>query len=236
MLMVGIAILVFAVYLSSQPELAADLENLVQRLPIVMNSPARLSNLLEPYLSNPVLIISLVGFIAVIVPVIEETLKPIGVWLLAGRNLSPTEGFIAGAISGAGYALFESLFLPFSGDGWAVLMFGRLGTSAIHILTTALTGWGLAYAWRDGNYLRLGLQFLAAITLHAAWNAITVLNTAAILIPASMLTSLATRWLPYALALMAVACIILLYVFNRRLAAAAAIQAAQASTELTPVS
>lgn len=219
LMIVLVGLFVFIFYVTGQPELLAQLENLSQRLPLAMDSPARMSKILEPYLRNPVLIFSVIGFIAVVVPVIEETLKPVGVWLLVGRDLTAADGFTAGALSGAGYALFETLFLPTNSPSWAVVAVGRVGTSAMHILACALTGWGLALAWREGKYLRLGVQYLAAIALHSAWNAITVLNAAANLLPDTRAASIAAQVLPFGLGLLALTSFILLLVFNRRLAA-----------------
>jgi hypothetical protein len=107
---------------------------------------------------------------------IEEAFKPIGVWLLAGRSLTPAQGLAAGVLSGAGYALFESLFLGSSGSDWIAVVVARIGTSVIHIFTAALTGWALASAWGQGRYGRLAGAYLVAVLTHAAWNGVALLD------------------------------------------------------------
>ena len=218
LLVVFTAFLVLIMYATANPDLTAQIESLAQRLPLAVDNPARLANLLEPYLRNPILILSVTGFLAVIVPVIEETLKPIGVWFLAGRNLTEAEGFVAGAISGAGYALFESLFIPSTAGSWATIALGRVGTSAMHILASALTGWGLALAWQNGKYLRLALQYLAAIALHSLWNGTTILNIFIQLMPSSSFTYTAARVQPIFLGLLGLLCFTMLFILGRRFA------------------
>ena len=128
--------------------------------------------LLEPYLMRPGTIYLVLLFGALLVPLIEEIFKPIGVWLLAGRGLSAAEGFAAGVFSGAGYALFENFTLSAGGGGetWAVTVAARTGTSLMHILTAGLMGWALALAWRERRYFRLMGIYLLAVLLHGLWN------------------------------------------------------------------
>jgi hypothetical protein len=108
------------------------------------------------------------------VPLVEEAVKPIGVWLLLKRSLSPAEGFAAGALSGAGFAIFESLAASSTGEGWLILVSGRIGTAAVHILTTALMGWALVLARSQKRYLRLVGTYLGVVLIHGAWNALTM--------------------------------------------------------------
>jgi biotin transporter BioY len=81
-------------------------------------------------------------------------------------------------LCGAAFALIESLFYLSNpaGDGWAVLAGARAGTILLHITSTALVGWAMAAAWRDGNYWRLGLFYLLAVALHGLWNGMAVLS------------------------------------------------------------
>jgi len=43
--------------------------------------------ILQPFFNNPAVILSALVFTAVLVPLIEEALKPAGVWLLAAGGL-----------------------------------------------------------------------------------------------------------------------------------------------------
>jgi hypothetical protein len=121
------------------------------------------------------------SFTAGIVPLIEELFKPVGVWLLAGRRLSPAEGFASGVISGAGFALFENLAFTSTGGEWTASVVLRMGTGLLHILTAGLTGWALALAWSHRRYLRLLVIFFCAVLLHAIWNGLALVTTASIL-------------------------------------------------------
>ena len=176
-----LALIVFvffaALAIASQPGLLEELGLLVEQLASTRSSPETALRLLSPYLARPAVLFSVFAFGAVIVPLIEELIKPVGVWLLAGRGLTPAAGFAAGLLSGAGYALFESLALSSSAEGWSFLVVARIGTAVIHILTTGMTGWALALAWSEGRYLRLAATYLAAVLIHAAWNAMTLLTT-----------------------------------------------------------
>lgn len=172
-----ILIIIFAVWITTQPEMLSQMQDLATRISMVKGDPEELLRLFTPYLENPLVIFSIGALIAGLIPLIEELLKPMGVWLLAGRRITPAEGFVAGAVSGGAFALIESLFYISSpqGEGWWQLAAGRAGTELLHITTAALVGWALALAWRDGSYLRLGLTYLLAVTLHGLWNGLSIL-------------------------------------------------------------
>ncbi len=165
----------WSVWVSTQPQLLEELTRLFENLDQVRTSPEMVVRLIGPYLMRPGVILAVLVFGAVLVPLVEEALKPIGVWLLVGRGLSPAEGFAAGAVSGAGYALVESLAISTSGEAWAGLALARIGTGVVHVLTSALTGWALVSAWRENRYLRLGAIYLVAVFIHGLWNGLTLM-------------------------------------------------------------
>ena len=170
--------------LMSQPQTMNQLNALLQQLQNTPDAaPNLLTNFFQPYVTHPVVIFGAFSFAAVVVPLIEELFKPIGVWLLAGRGLTPPAGFAAGAISGAGYALFESLSITTNGTSWVFVVVARFGTDIIHILTAGLTGWALVLAWREKRYLRLAVTYLCAVAIHGLWNGLTVFSTLAELAP-----------------------------------------------------
>jgi PrsW family intramembrane metalloprotease len=170
--------LIAVLALMSQPQAIDQLNALVQHLQMTPDAaPDLLMNFFQPYLTHPAVVFGAFSFAAVIVPLIEELFKPIGVWLLAGRGLTPAAGFAAGAISGAGYALFESLSLTADGASWVFIVVARFGTDIIHILTAGLTGWALVLAWRERRYLRLAVTYLCAVAIHGLWNGVTVFST-----------------------------------------------------------
>jgi hypothetical protein len=177
-------LLIAVLILMGQPQTMSQLNALLQHLQTTPEAaPNLLMNFIQPYITRPVVVFGAFSFAAVIVPLIEELFKPIGVWLLAGRGLTPAAGFAAGALSGAGYALFESLSLTTQGTSWIFVVVARFGTDIIHILTAGLTGWALVLAWREKRYLRLGLTYLCAVAIHGLWNGLTVFSTLAALAP-----------------------------------------------------
>lgn len=165
-------LIVTAVYLAvSQPTLLEELIQLAQTFSTITNEEEIL-NLLTPYITNPALIASALGFIAVIVPLIEELLKPLGVWVFAKRIESPAQGFVLGLLSGAAFALFESLNASADGSvGWAVIAGARAGTSVLHITASGLVGWGIVTAFKEKRIGRLVASYIAAVLIHGVWNA-----------------------------------------------------------------
>ena len=109
----------------------------------------------------------------------EELLKPLAVYFLLGRKLLPWEGFVLGATAGAGYALFENLTIGATAEAWTFVIISRIGTAAVHVLTTGLVGWGLASARSERKYARLAGSFLSAVVLHGVWNGLNILTALA---------------------------------------------------------
>lgn len=131
---------------------------------------------ITPYIDKNMLIVFCLLFFSILVPLIEELLKPLGVWFLAGKNLTPSEGFAAGVFCGATFGLLESLsMLSVSNDLWQVLVIARVGTALMHMLNAGLTGCALAKTWQDHKYSRLSLTYLAVVLIHGLWNAFAIL-------------------------------------------------------------
>jgi hypothetical protein len=173
-LLAGIVFVILAAaYVSTQPDLMRRLMALAEQMRNIQDQEA-LIQALTPFLVKPLVILGVVAFVSVVVPLIEEFFKPIGVWLLAGRKMGPAAGFAAGALSGAGYGFVESLVLINSGQDWASLVIARGGTLAVHMLTTSLTGFALVQAWQKRRFLRLVLAYLTAVLIHGTWNGLTI--------------------------------------------------------------
>jgi hypothetical protein len=176
--LIFILVIGLLVQIASDQTRAYELMLLAQRLQFAQADSEIILRILQPYLSNPLLPFGLFAFVSVFVPLIEELLKPIGVWLLAGRQITPVQGFTAGILSGAGYALFENLFITIPDGEWIIVSVGRIGTTTMHLLTAGITGYALADAWRHNRYLRLGALYAMAVIIHAAWNGLTILSVA----------------------------------------------------------
>lgn len=169
--LIGVVV-VAAVYLAvSQPNLFDELSSLTQVLANETN-PDILLTRLSPYLANPVLIGTVIGYIAVLVPLIEELLKPLAVWLFAWKIESPTQGFVLGMLSGAAFGLFESLNASADGSvSWSVIVIARAGTSLLHMMTSGLVGWGILSAVKEKKYRRFAAAYFTSVLVHGIWNA-----------------------------------------------------------------
>jgi RsiW-degrading membrane proteinase PrsW (M82 family) len=171
-----VAGIVGVLFLAGQPGGLQELNDVVQQLQVDGQGVDVILPTLKPYLQQPVVILALLSFFSGIVPLIEEALKPIGVWLLWRRNLTPVEGFAAGMLSGAGFALVESLgYTSGSTSGWVSTVLIRSTTAVMHIFAAGLTGWGLASACSEKRYLRLLGGYGAAVFIHGLWNGLTLL-------------------------------------------------------------
>ncbi|NJN80269.1 MAG: PrsW family intramembrane metalloprotease, partial [Anaerolineales bacterium] len=146
-------IVIGAIYLGiTQPETMRELTALADRLAEVTDEQVML-NLLTPYISNPILIAIGIGYIAVIVPLIEELFKPLGVWLFAKQIETPAQGFALGLLSGAAFALFESLNASADGSiSWGAIVTARAGTSLLHMTASGIMGWGIVSAFKEKKY------------------------------------------------------------------------------------
>jgi hypothetical protein len=134
-------------------------------------------DLLLPWLTKPGVIFTVLLYTALFVPAVEELFKPLGVWLLGNKLDSPAQGFALGALSGASYALIETIGVSGQGGEWASLLFTRIGTGLLHITTSALMGAAIVLALRKRRYLRLLGTYVIAIALHGLWNASAMLYT-----------------------------------------------------------
>lgn len=169
-----IAIILFI--LALQPELVDQFIYLVEQIkddPMI--SPEQISDDFLPYLQQPFIIYIAGVFVTILVPLIEEAFKPIGLWLLSRKMLSPSEGFAAGVLSGAGFALFESLgYGAANVENWTNMVLARSGTAVMHIVTSGMVGWALCSTWNSGRYKRLVSTYLVAVLIHSLWNGLTI--------------------------------------------------------------
>lgn len=167
---VGIA----AVVLMSQPGFEQEMQQLVAQLQRIDPQSPAAQEFLIPYMVNPGVVAVSVVYFAMIVPLLEELLKPLGVWFFA-RNLgSPAQGFALGALSGCAYGLIETFGVSAQSTDWTALLLTRIGTGALHITTSALMGAAIVYAIRERRYLRLFGTYILAISLHGLWNTLAI--------------------------------------------------------------
>ena len=107
-------------------------------------------------------------------------------WWRSKRSLTPKMGLIIGAVSGAGFGVFEAIWVHnqifVNGVSWSVVdnyalgLWERIFAVAFHIAASALTGWGIAK--RKG-----WLFYVIAAFLHG------IVNYSVILIQDNKLTA-----------------------------------------------
>lgn len=120
--------------------------------------------------NQPLILILIMVFLIVFVPMVEEAIKTIGIWPVTRRGFTQSQAFIGGAIAGAGYGLFEAFFLGQPGVSWVPVMIARAGATLMHMITTAVTGLGIARARESGRWSHAIRYYFGAVFLHSLWN------------------------------------------------------------------
>jgi RsiW-degrading membrane proteinase PrsW (M82 family) len=212
-------VLLFAILL--QPDGLDRIQALTQTLQNLEMAPA----LTGPLISQSTgLLAGLLVLAALIIPFIEEILKPLGMVVLARRRLTPSQGFVAGLICGAGFAFLETVgFLAGAAPTeWASLAVTRLGTALLHMTGSSLVGWGFASAIALKKPSRFWFAYLPAVALHGTWNALAILmgffpTFLSDLKPDLQLAAGLGAAAPYALLALSLGMLAVLFLMNRRL-------------------
>lgn len=134
-----------------------------------LEDPAFLSSLAQ----SPVIIGLALLILAVVVPLIEEAAKTLGVGLMSYRRPTMAQAFLWGLAGGAGFALVEGLLNTLMGlEGWLLAMLSRIGATVLHCFVGGLMGLAWYYLLAERRWLRaLGL-YVASVSLHGLWNAL----------------------------------------------------------------
>jgi hypothetical protein len=181
-----------------------------------------LLNILQPYLSQPWVILAGMSILTVFGPLLEELFKPLALWFVPGRRLTEAQGFVLGLMVGGCFALLETIgnLRAFSEQGslmWMTLLLTRTGTGLLHITCSGLVGWGLAAAWHGKRYWRLLKLYLLAVLIHGTWNLFAQLIGLGALMPDNALASGLAQVAPFIMFGLVVAMFMLLQSVNRRL-------------------
>jgi hypothetical protein len=164
---------------SIDPSFERDLTYLFNQVSIYQNDVNGLLELLRPAILQPGVIVWVLVLFAGVIPIIEEVIKTIALWPMAGQKITPQEGFVGGLLCGAGFAFIENVLyftVSITAMDWLILAIGRAGTGVLHMLASGLIGWGLAVAWHDGKWHFLSGTTFFAIILHGLWNAVALLT------------------------------------------------------------
>jgi len=168
--------LAVAIYAAANPELMTQFHEFSSQFMLSEPSSDEAMRAFIPYITKPGVIASTMLLFSLIVPILEEAFKPLGIWLLARKLDSQAQGFSLGALCGAGFALVETLNNSAQTDNWGNILFTRIGTGAMHITTSALIGAAIVLAWRERRYLRLFVTYLFGVFLHGLWNFLAITN------------------------------------------------------------
>jgi hypothetical protein len=133
-----------------------------------------------PLARSPVVAALALVVTAVAIPLIEEAVKTVGVGLAFYRRPALAEAFLWGLTSGAGFSLVEGMLSTTAAlEGWAAVVLLRVGATMLHCVTGGLMGiaWYALLAQR--NWLRALALYIASVSIHGTWNALTVAMTLA---------------------------------------------------------
>ncbi|HEU0000996.1 MAG TPA: PrsW family glutamic-type intramembrane protease [Ktedonobacteraceae bacterium] len=111
--------------------------------------------------------------VAVIAPIVEETVKPLAVIILIGRMRSAAEAFVLGLACGIGFDLIEtSGYIASSPADWVSTALLRSGAGLLHGLGAAMVALGWYYLTHPGkNRVPKAIGcWLYAVLQHALWN------------------------------------------------------------------
>jgi RsiW-degrading membrane proteinase PrsW (M82 family) len=127
--------------------------------------------------------------VAIVGPIVEETVKPLAVALYIGRILSASETFLLGMACGIGFAVVETVGYIGSGyHDWLAVAIERTGAGLLHGVGAGMVALGwyyLVHAQKYGVRKALGCWSYAVLQ-HVIWNATAVLG----LLPGPVGTSL----------------------------------------------
>ncbi len=166
--------LVAIIVVSARPELTQELSGIAGLLNEDISTEAAVE-LLAPYITKPAIIASLLLYLALIVPLIEELFKPLAVWLFAKEIKSRASGFALGMLSGGAFALIESLNASSDGSaGWFAIVGARAGTSLLHMTTSGMMGYAIVQLFHEKQLGRMLATYFSVVVLHGLWNACAI--------------------------------------------------------------
>ena len=125
-------------------------------------------NCQNPGVYNIILIV-----VAVMAPLIEESVKPLAVIIFIGRVRSAAEAFVLGLAAGIGFNLIETTGYISSGyQDWLSIALIRTGSGLLHGFGAAMVTLGWYYLTHPGKHrgLKVAGCWTYAVLQHAIWN------------------------------------------------------------------
>ena len=206
--------------LSSDPLWMDKFNQLFIQFNLSRPDPQFFESFFKDLLASPLVITVFFLTVGLIMPLMEELLKPLGLWVLRKRLLTPAEGFSGGLICGAGFALIESATVIAQNGGgsdWGQMVLLRIGTSLLHMTASGFVGWGLASAWKQKKYGRTLVTILAATGVHGLWNSLAILIVLLPVIPKTTLLNISSGAGPFIMVAILLFLGAALALMNRRL-------------------
>lgn len=136
----------------------------------------------------------------VLAPLVEETLKALGIAFIHDKDPERHDGYIYGAAAGLGFAFTENLY--YAGVVYvlggveaaiATAIFRAIATVSLHAATSALVGYALWRLKYGSNPFPMLLYLPVAVALHAAYNALASLALGGAALAAALLAVLVYR-------------------------------------------
>lgn len=122
---------------------------------------------------NPAAYSLLLFIVAVVAPLVEETVKPLAVVIFIGRLHSAAEAFMLGMACGIGFDLVEtSLYISSGYHDWLATALLRTGAGLLHGFGAAMValGWYYLTHAKKHRWLLAFACWSYAILQHAIWN------------------------------------------------------------------
>jgi hypothetical protein len=167
-------VIIVLVMMGLDPQRLEEIRSMAEQLKTIGTQEQAIA-LLAPFITNPLVIIGALLFLAVVTPLVEETAKSLPVWASWGKLESPAQGFALGALSGAGFGLMEGLLISTTpGSTWGATLSVRAASSAMHIITSGIVGWGIGIAASQKRVLPALWRYLLGVSIHGVWNACVV--------------------------------------------------------------
>ena len=165
------------VYLNFQPLFQQLLELVSIPQDLTQFEPDTIEHYILIFMQNPWIVAAAVFVVGVVAPFIEESLKPVALWALRKRSLSPAHGFILGLYFGAAFAFIESsgMIIQFGAEDWVENILLRSATALLHIACSGLVGYGYACSMNPERKSALYKSLFLAVSLHGIWNSLAIL-------------------------------------------------------------
>jgi len=172
--------LIFAgilIYLNAQPQIQQWLKTITIPQDLAQVDETLLEHYLVVLLQNPWFVTAIFLVVGIIAPIIEESLKPLAIWSLRKRLLTPSQGFILGLYFGAAFSLIENagMVIQFGSEGLVENILLRASTALLHITCSGLVGCGYARSMQPGKNSAFIKPLLVAFLFHGMWNSFAVL-------------------------------------------------------------